>query len=322
MKNNNTILWVIGILVFFLVVTNLPLPGFPFAIVSKTVCSEGINNYYSFDGNFLDLRGNQNVINNGTIFIGGRLGSGALEFDGTTSISFPVLPINLSTGFWINNYSNQNGWTYLIYGNTSILSDNFMLGLNGSIDEIVIGTNISGFSDIQPCYTTTEEVNVTCFDYASSQISDNLTGSLSVTGDFYPACDFTWKSIQYEIKNNQCEKSFFYESSCLEPNCYSTNQACIEDLDYECYILQNNICSKKTDYNTCIVKTDYYSNLTGCQEDIIPSTTGTSSTVTTEVTLKDKLNKEIADIGGFQIKLIHLIILLIIVGGILFLRRK
>ena len=323
---DNTILWVIGIVLFLIIFPQLDLK-FPFAIVTTVTCVENITNYYSLDGNLIDLKGNQDITNNGAIFIDGKLGNGALEFNGTNFISFPTLTLNLSTGFWINNYSNTDGWTYIVYNNTNILSDSFMLGLNGSIDEIVVGTNIEGLSNIQPCYITSYEENISCKKYFESTLTDNLTGSLMVIGDFYPNCTFMWEEIQYEIITNQCSRNFFYQSPCLNiSNCYVSNQSCIENLEYDCYVIINNICTHKTDYGNC-TGTNYYTNLTVCQANlttiISPLSITTPSTITPSIAPPEEpfLDKLKFEIFGYEITMFHLIILLGAVGaGLYFLK--
>ena len=284
-KQNNTILWIIGIVILLLVVTKLPLIP-QFAIVTTQVCAEGVANYYSLDENLLDSKGGPDIINNGTIFIAGKLGSGALEFNGTNFISFPTLTFNLSTGFWINNYSNVDGWTYVIYDDTSILSETFMLGLNGSIDEIVVGTNISGLSNIQPCYITTYEENVTCKDYATGQVTPQTTGCLNYSGEFFPQCEYEWETTSgFYVVENICEKRFYCED---------------------------------------ILSTDF-SSLTLCQDSLVVTEEPINETIAVpytatpeKETFKDKLNKEVFEIAGFGVKLIYLIIALIIVIALMY----
>ncbi len=326
-KQNNIIFWIMGIIIFVIVVAKLPLIPF-FAIVTETVCAEGVTDYYPLDGVLTDLKGNQDATNNGAIFITGKLGSNAIEFNGTNSISFPTLQFNLSTGFWMNDYSNEDGWIYKTYENTSILSNTFMLGLNGSIDEIVVGTNISGLSNIQPCYITTYEENVTCQEYAKSQVPSLSSGCLNVTGDFYPSCSYSIETTsQYEVEDNLCSKYFYCQNPCLTTgNCYTSNQDCIEKLTYDCYLIINNICAKKTDYASCVTNISYYENLTGCQADLNVTTTDTTTTTTTPTptdattmeTIKAKLDEEIFKIGDFSVKLFHLFITLIAIITILY----
>ena len=159
-QNENIIFWIAGIVIFIIIASQISIAPW-FAIVTTITCVDGISNYYPLDGILTDLKGNQDITNNGAIFIAGKLGSGALEFNGNNSILFPSLPFNLSVGLWMNNYSTTDGWTYTTYTDTSTLSSTAFLGLNGSIDEIVVGENISNLSNIQPCYITTVEENIT-----------------------------------------------------------------------------------------------------------------------------------------------------------------
>ncbi len=320
-KNEKIIMWAVGIAILLLVVTQLPLPRFPFAIVTKVTCAEGVTNYYSFDGVLTDLKGNQDATNNGATFIIGKLGSGALEFNGTNSISFPTLPFNLSIGLWMNDYSNTGGWTYKIYENTSILSSTAFFGLNGSIDEIVVGDNIIGLSGIQACYQTTTYENVTCQEYVRSQVPSLSSGCLNVTGDFYPSCNYSIETTsQYKVENNLCERYFYCENPCLTTgNCYVSNQDCIEDLVYDCYVIESDQCTHKTNYANC-TGTDYYANITACQEDAPEPTLTTPAGTTTPLStsIKDKLTQEVFEIAGFKVTLVHLLILLILVIAVLY----
>ena len=322
-KNKNIIFWIAGIALVLLVVSQLPLAPW-FAIISKITCAEGFTNYYPLDGVLTDLKGNQDATNNGAVFITGKLGSGAVEFNGTNSISFPTLPFNLSTGFWINDYSNVDGWVYKTYENTSILSSTAFLGLNGSIDEIVVGENITGLSNIQPCYITSYEENVTCKDYSTEQVTDPGSGCLNFTSGFFPHCEYEWlDTSQYKIENNLCGRYFYCQNPCLTTgNCYTSNQDCIEDLVYDCYLIVNNVCVKKIDYASCVTNVSYYTNLTVCQADLnVTTTTPTTTTPTDETTIesiKDKLNQKVFEIAGFEVKLIHLLILLILVIAVLY----
>jgi hypothetical protein len=213
MKNQkNTILWIIGIAIFFLVVTKLPLIP-QFALVTTTICADGVTNYYPLDGTFVDMKGGPDIINNGASFTTGKLGSGALGFNDTDSISFLTLPLNLTVGLWMNNYSNTAGWVYKTYKNTSILSSTAFFGLNGSVDEIVVGENITTlFSNIQPCYLTVYEENVSCKDYAKSQATPQTTGCLNYSGTVFPDCKYEWLTTSgFYIENNICQKRFYCE---------------------------------------------------------------------------------------------------------------
>ncbi len=323
MKKNNTIFYIIGAVILVLALSQLPLIPW-FALVTTTVCAPGVTNYYPLDGVLTDLKGGPDITNNGASFIAGKLGSGALEFNNTDSISFPTLPLNLSVGFWINNYSNEEGWIYKTYDNTSILSSTTFLGLIGSVDEIVVGENITSlFSTIQPCYLTVTQENITCKNYATEQVTDPSSGCLNYSGDFFPNCTYELVNIsQYHIEGDECIKYFYCQNPCLNTtNCYLTNQNCIENLGYDCYIIEDNKCTPKIDYTSC-TGTDYYSNLTECRANLTIETTtpsGTDPTTTSpKETIGDKLNKKIFTIAGYNITLLHLLILLIVVIAVLY----
>ncbi len=319
-KQNNTIFWIIGIAILVLALSQFQIIP-QFALVTTITCVDGINNYYPLDGVLTDLKGGQDVTNNGAIFIAGKLGSGALEFEGNNSISFPILQANLSTGLWMDNYSTTDGWTYKTYTDTSILSSTAFLGLNGSIDEIVVGENITGFQNIQPCYLTVYEENISCMDYATEQVTDPGSGCLNYSGGFFPNCEYEWINIsQYSIEGNECERSFYCQDSCLNTtNCYLTNQSCIGNLTYNCYIIESNRCILKTDYESC-TGTDYYSNSTECQANltVITTPTTTTPTTTTPTGIQGKLSEPIFKIANFEITLLHLIIALGVIATILY----
>ena len=75
---------------------------------------------------------------------------------------------------------------------------------------------------------------------------------------------------------------------------------------------------KKIDYVSCISNVSNYENLTVCQADLnvtVTTPTGTPS-ITTETTMesiKTKLTQKIFEIAGFEVKLFHLLGLLILV---------
>jgi len=283
-KNNNTIWWILGIILFLIVATKVSFK-FPFAIVTETICADGVTNYYPLDGNLLDLKGNLNAINNGAVFVNGKINQG-IEFNGTNYISFPTLPTNLSVGFWINNYTFGGGWIYLTYDNSSILSSTFGLGLNGSVDEIVVGTNVSGLSGIQACYIKTTYENVTCKEYATSQVPTLSSGCLNYSGDFFPNCSYSIENqTTYKIENNLCVKNYYCQD-CIYPNCYSTLEEC-----------QTHIVNVTT----------------------TPSTVSTtSSVIPPETSEKFSLNKEVFNLFGYSITVLHLIIALLLIIGILY----
>ncbi len=275
MDNDKTLFWVVGIILLIIILSKLPFAPAGFAIVTTQVCVDGVTNYYSLDGNLLDLSGNLDATNYGATFISGKINQGIL-FNTTNYISFPDIDSNLSVGMWINNYSNDDGWNYIIYEDTSILSDTFMLGFNGSIDEIVVGTNISGLSNIQPCYQTISYENLTCKNYATEMVAGQTGGCLNYSKGFFPECEYSWLSTSgYSISGGECLKRLYCED---------------------------------------ILSSDY-STFTVCQDKLnetvtTPPTTTPPPTPPPEETIRDKLNKEVFEIGGVSITLLHLLIAL------------
>ena len=288
-NKDNIIFWVIGIIIFLIVATNVPLK-FPFAIVTKITCIDNSVSYYDFDSGYDNL----------TV---GKLGN-AIEFNGNNSIDLPVSNEDFKV-MWIKNYTrgdinyyfvaNLNGTNYVntIADNTrQILSigPNFGLGFNGSVDEVGTFTDLSvetmkeiynNSTGRKICVTTSFEENVTCKDFSTEQVTDTGGGCLTYSGDFFPSCDYQWEAqSKYKFINNQCDRQFY--------------------------------CS------------DGLYSLSECEAKITTTTqiTTTQGVISQEETLRDRLDKEILNVGGFQIKLIHLIILLIIIVGLLYLRRK
>lgn len=336
-KQDNTILWIIGIVIFLIVVAQLPVTPW-FAIVTKTTCMDNTLSYWDMEGNVLDELGIHNGINNGGIFVPGKLGQG-IQFNTTTYVNFPTISSeNKTIIMWIKNYSSGD-WYFaseinLISGTNPIIpiGPNFGLGLNGSVDEIAVfdkiltSEEISNLSiGIKVCYTVSYEENVSCQDYATELVSDPGYGCLNYSGDFFPHCEYEWiDASQHKIEDNQCVRYFYCQSPCLDTgNCYLDNQTCIENLEYDCYIIIDNICLHKTDYENC-TGIDYYSNLTDCQSNITtitaPSITPSSTiapsiSAPSEGTFKDKFTKGIFTIFGFEVKLYHLFLILSLIGG-------
>lgn len=276
-KNNEKIVfWIIGIVLFLIVATRLPFAG-RFAIVQTTVCSDGVTNYYSFDGNLLDSKGSLDATNYGAVFVNGKFGQ-AIEFNGTNYISFPSISSNLSVYMWINNYSASSGWYY-----TSLpLSSTFGLGWNASIDEIVVGVNVSGLSGVQACYQQTTYENVSCQEYATSLVADQTTGCLNYSAGNFPNCTYKWENkTTFKLENNVCKKNYYCVSGYTQTECSALIQ---------------------TPTTTAPVTT----------------TTTTTTTETTQ-SLSDKLKTEVFKIGDYSITPIHLIIALIIILLILYL---
>ncbi len=333
-KNQNIILWIAGIVIFLIVVTQFPLPGFPFAIITKTTCAEKTLSYWDMEGNVLDTNNLNNGVNNGAVFVPGRLGQ-AGQFNTTTYISFPSISSeNKTIIMWIKNYSTSADWYFAsetngVSGANEIipLDSQFGLGFNGSVDEIVIfspaltSEELSNFSTgIKACYTVSYEENVSCQDVATEQVTDPGYGCLNYSGDFFPNCDYEWiDASQYKIENNLCERHFYCENPCLTTgNCYVGNQDCVESLVYDCYLVTNNICVKKIDYPSCVTNMSNYENLTVCQADLnvtttIPTGTPSITTETTMESIKSKLTGKVFEVAGFEVKLFHLLALLVLV---------
>jgi len=331
-KNKDTIFWIIGIVVLLIVVTKLPLPGFPFAVITKTICADKTLSYWDFDGNVLDSNNLNNGINNGGLFVPGKIGQG-IEFNTTTYLNLPIISSeNKTIIMWIKNYSIGSYWYFAsetngVAGSNKIipLNSQFGLGLNGSVDEMAVfspaltSEELSNFSvGIKVCYTVSYEENVSCKDFATEQVTDPGTGCLNYSGDFFPNCDYEWVNIsQYKVVDNECEKYFY----CQENPEYTSEQECIEDLVYDCYVLENNKCIYRTDYGNC-TGTDYYTNLTACQADLttVTPTNGAPSngTIPPKETFMDKLNKDVFTVAGFGVKLIYLIIALIVVATLMY----
>jgi len=324
MKGEDTILWILGIVLFLILAANIPSIS-KFAIVTETVCVEGVTSYWDLDGNFLDSRGVNNGINNGAIFVTGKINQG-VEFNTLNSINFPE--VSGDVGMWLKDYSNVGSdWYYseLIEGVNYVngiqddtrpiipLSSNFGLGFNGSVDEIKIGEDISGLSEIQPCYVVTTYENVTCKEYATYQVIDSGTGCLNYSGDFFPDCTYQWENTTtYFIEDNLCEKNFYCESG------YSTPQECVEQLEYDCYAIVNNNCVAKTDYDSCVIGNSYL-ELDECQDGTTISTTSTTTTEEEKTDIQSLATKELFNLFGFSINAIHLLILLILIVGVLYL---
>ncbi len=341
--NKNLIFWIIGIVILLVVVAKLPIAPW-FAIITKVTCVENTISHWDFDGNALDSNNINNGIPENITYISGKLGQ-AVEFNTTNYIDFSTTEAN-ATIMWVKDYSDVgsdwyfiakiNGDTYVngIISIEPILSigPQFGLGFNGSVDEmatfsnLTVGTMLTLYSEgvgTPVCYTTTYEENVTCKDFATEQVTDTGIGCLNYSGDFFPNCEYEWiTNSQYEVIDNECERFFYCQNPCLETqNCYITEQGCIESLIYDCYILVDGNCIHKTDYENC-TGTDYFANLTECQEDTSYSSPTITTTTPPEETIQDKISKTLFEIAGFEIKLIHLIMLLVIMGASLYLTKK
>lgn len=329
-KDKNLIFWIIGIIIVLIVVAKLPIAPF-FAIITKVTCVDNTISHWDFNGNVLDSRNINNGINNGTIFISGKLGQ-AVEFNTTNYIDFSATEAN-ATVMWIKDYSKGDLDYYFVADIEGVLYLNgienpskqiltigpkFGLNFNGSIDEMATFSNLSVGTMLtlynegiakRICFTVSFEENVTCKDYATEQVTDPGMGCLNYSGDFFPNCEYELiTTSQYNIVNNLCETYFYCQDVCLETqNCYLTEQACIEGLVYDCYLIENSNCIHKIDYESC-TGVDSYSNLTECKGD--PSYSPPLTTTPQEETVQDKLSQTLFTAGGFEIKLIHLILIL------------
>lgn len=322
-NNNSIIFWIIGIIALIIVISNAPGFHFPFAIVTTQVCAPGVTHYWSFDGNLLDSAGNADLTNNGASFVEGKIGQG-LSFNGTNYISFPS--VSGDVGMWIKKTGEDWKYVELIngtsYGGQIIApSENFGIGFVGVVDEIVMGNNlnISGLSGVQACYTQTTQQNITCTTYFKSTLTDPGYGCLNYSEGFFPDCNYQWlNQSSYSIENNVCKKNFYcYDCSA---GCHPSYQSCIENLTYNCYVLANNACVRKIDYASCIANANSsYSTSEGCNTHIQTSTpSGEIVSQPSEEETIGLTNKEIFNIGGYSITVIHLIILLIAVLAILY----
>ena len=338
-NTEDTLVWVVGAILLIVILSQVGIVP-QFAIVTKTTCVNNAISEWELDGNIFDTKGLGNGVNHGGTFVAGKFDQ-AIQFNGNNESYIDLPSISGDRVMWIKNnngvgynyFANINGTNYVntvqSSQQTPVIGPGFGKNMNVTVDRVAVFTSLSlvDMKDLYAngtgadvCWQTQEEVNVTCKDYAISQISDNSTGSLSVIGEDYPSCDFTWKSTQYGITDNKCVKSFFYQNSCLEAgNCYQTNSACIKDLRYECYVLQNNECLKNTDYDTCVVGNNY-DDLLSCNEDV--TTTSTASIVTPQQSVKDKLNEEILNVGGFSVTLVTLIAFLVALVAVLYFTGK
>jgi len=331
-QDEQIVLWVVGIIILLLVVTQLPLPKFPFAIIQKVTCDNKVLSHFDLNGNVLDSNNLNNGVPYNISFELGKFGQ-AVKFDGTNTsyIDFPlILSENKTIIMWLKDY--ETDWSFASetngissYNNIIQIGPNFGSEFNGSVDEITIfspaltSLELANYSlGRVACYTISYEENISCKDYATDLTEDQLTGCLSYSGEFFPSCDYEWLNISnYFIEDNECEKYFY----CTNESEFETKQECIESLVYDCYLLENSNCVHKTDYESCTG--DFYLNLTECQEDLPePSTATTTTTTPPEETIKDKLNKEVFTLFGQEITLLHLFIVLIIIMGLLFFLRK
>ena len=306
-KDNNLLLWIIGIVIVLIVVTNLPTTPW-FAIITKTTCIDNTISDWDFDGNVLDSLNVNNGINYNAKFITGKIGQ-AVEFNTTNYVDFPAAEAN-ATIMWIKDYdlgdtdysfvANLNGSNYVngIPDNTRQIlpiGPNFGLGFNGSVDMAATFSDLSvetmlviynNGSARSICYTTSYEENVTCKDYATEQTTPSTTGCLNYSGTFFPNCDYAWQTTSgVYVVNNVCTKRFYCED---------------------------------------ILSTDF-SSLILCEDSLITTEEPTITVPYTAPpqTIRDKLSKEIFEVAGFKVTLIHLgIVLLLILGYLYFTKKK
>lgn len=275
-KNDNTIMWALGIIIFIIVATNLgEIPSF--AVVQKTVCIDNKISYYP----------------------------GPYTFNGTTSMNIPVDSNANATIMWIKNYTKGDtnyvllakikGVNYVnaVQSNSRAilpLGPTFGLGLNGSVKEVGTFTNLSltTLKELYAngtgrgiCYTTTYEENVTCKDYATSQTPNTGNGCLAYSGTFYPNCSYSWKStVQYKFVDNKCVKQYYCSVDSLT-------------------LTQ---CNAKL-------------NATNTVAPVV--TTASSAPVKEE-----GLNQNLFNIAGYEVKMIHLLVLLVVILAILYFNRQ
>jgi len=306
-KDNNTILWIIGIAIFLIVVTSLPTTPW-FAIITKTTCIDNTVSDWDFDENVLDSLNLNDGINFNAKFIPGKIGQ-AIEFNTTNYIDFPAVEANV-TVMWIKDYSigdtdysfvaDINGTNYVngALDNTKQIipiGPGFGLGFNGSVDMAATFSDLSmetmldiynNGSARSICYTTSYEENVTCKDYATEQVTPATTGCLNYSGTFFPNCDYTWETTTgFYVVGSVCEKRFYCED---------------------------------------ILGTDF-SSQTLCEDSLIIAEEPTISVPYTAPpeTFKDKLSKEIFEVAGFKVTLVHLgIVVLLILGYLYFTKKK
>jgi len=304
----NLLLWIIGIVIVLIVVTSLPTTPW-FAIITKTTCIDNTISDWDFDGNVLDSLNVNDGVNYNAKFIPGKIGQ-AVEFNTTSYIDFPAVEAN-ATVMWIKDYSigdtdysfiaDINGTNYVngALDNTRQIipiGPNFGLGFNGSVDMAATFSDLSvetmldiynNGSARSICYTTSYEENVTCKDHATEQVTPQTSGCLNYSGDFFPNCNYEWETTSgFYVVGSECEKRFYCED---------------------------------------ILITDFSSQIL-CEDSLItteePSIT-TPYTTTPQQTFIDKLSKEIFEVAGFKVTLVHLgIVVLLILGYLYFTKKK
>ena len=303
MKNDNTILWIGGIILLVILLSQIGIIP-KFAIVTKIICQDNTISYFDLEGNVLDSQGINNgalPTENSAIFTTGKIGQ-SLEFNITNYANLPIISGNTTTQ-WVMDYSDTTPtWNFVAdvdginyvngVASDSImlipLTNNFGLNFNGSVDEIAVFDKslttaelLAMYNNPQKiCYTTQVEENITCKDFATEQLPAQTTGCLNYSGDYFPECEYEWLDISgYYIVGSECLKRLYCED---------------------------------------ILTSDY--TLTACQDKLNETTTTTTTTTTTPPaeTLKDKLNKEVFEIGGVSITLLYLLIGLAVILVLLY----
>ncbi len=331
-KENIFGLIIVAVLLVLLLSQTDVLPQF--SIVTKTTCIDGTISSWEMDGNILDSKGLNNGQLNNVQFITGKFGQ-AIKFDGSNT-SYAVLPISQSNNIvmWVKDYNEgDNSYYFLARDNQGIdyvdaeidsskqvieIGPTFGKNRNISVDRVAIFENLTS-QTIESlysqgvgnpiCYTTTEEVNVTCESYVNEQIDDKGNGCLFYEGDFYPNCSIEWKTDEYyKIEDNDCVREMICQDECLSSEgCYENMTLCEEDLEYSCYTITGNSCQYRSDYQNCVENEDSYQSLSECQDNI--NDTYESTTYSPSPTNDSCLFK----IGGYCIELTHLFVILIIV---------
>lgn len=310
-KKNDSVKLLIGIAVIIILAllvsnSNLQIKS-PFSLVTKNVCVDNVIANYQFNGNTLDINGNYNAVNHNATFTNGKFGQ-AIQFGNGSYIDLPLSLAGKDYTSWIasnNNstfilYASINGTTYAntIAGYSIIPQIGYGFG-NGTtllVDDLTFYSNLS-VSEMNSlyasgagnpaCYTTTENVNISCSDYAIQTFSNPGNGSCVIpSGTYYPSCTFNWSVNNYELSNGNC--------------------------------IQN---------SSLICFTGGYSSLSSCQSALNSSSSVTTSTntVPTASSSSPSLTKTLFTIPGLNlnVNLLELLVLALLAGlGFMLLRKK
>lgn len=295
-NNNETIFLVAALVVLLFFVSQTGVTPL-FSIVTKTVCTDNEISYYDLD--------------EGTVL--GKFNN-AMEFNTTNSINIPQPSDANATTMWIKDYANGdtnyffvaeiNGLLYVnnIRDNSKPiiqLGPQFGLNFNGSIDDVATYTELSletldgiynNGTGREVCYTETYEENITCMEYATTQINDTGTGCINYSGEFFPNCEYSWDELNtYKLVNNICVRQLYCADGGL------TLATCESQVTTSDDTSSSTTSSSTTSSDTFSVN----DGLDTSEEDL---------------SFRDKLNKKVFTIAGFDITIFHLIIL----AGILF----